>query len=135
VFRYVTATGLLTALSTFQVVCRIEGLASRAGVVLPNFFEPLFIANRLDSFKIVPKLHPVRHCRLKQFQFIAGILFTFATKVDVPFCRTSEHFAFPTVRQPFSGTTAVALALFLRPISLSCKPVEPFGVFSGGNKP
>ena len=65
VFCYVTATGLLTAPSTFQVVCRIEGLASRAGVALDNFFEPLFVADRLDSFKIGPDLNPMRHCRLK----------------------------------------------------------------------
>jgi hypothetical protein len=75
VFCHVTATGLLTALSTFQVVRRIQGLASRAGVVLSEFFEPLFIANRFDSLKIVSELYPMRHCRLKQFQVIAGIFF------------------------------------------------------------
>ena len=44
-FGYVTATGLFTALSTFQVVGGIEGLASWAGIAFPNFFEPLFAPN------------------------------------------------------------------------------------------
>ena len=98
VFCYEIATGLLTALSTFQVVGGIEGFASWAGIVFLNFLEPLFIPNRLDSFKIDPELDPMRHCRLKLFQVIAGILFTFAAKVDAPFCRTSGHSAFSTVR-------------------------------------
>jgi hypothetical protein len=113
VFCCVTATGLLTALSTFQVVGGIEGLVSWAGIVSSNFLEPLFIPNKLDSFKIDPELDPMRHCRLKLFQVIAGILFTFAAKVDVPFCRTSGHSAFFAVRQPFSGPTTIAPALFL----------------------
>jgi hypothetical protein len=72
----------------------------------------LLIANRVDSFKIGPELDPMRHGRLKPLQIIAGILFTFAAKVNAACCRTRGHFAFLTVRQPFSGTTAVALALF-----------------------
>jgi hypothetical protein len=45
VFGYISAARLLTALSTFQVVGGIEGLASWAGIVFPNFLEPLFIPN------------------------------------------------------------------------------------------
>ena len=64
VFGYVNAAWLFTALSTFQVVGGIDALASWAGIVFPNFLQPLFIANRFDSFKIDPKLDPMRHCRL-----------------------------------------------------------------------
>ena len=95
---YVITAGLFAALSTFQVVGWIKGLASRTGVVFLNFLEPLFITNRLDSFKIDPEFDPMRLCRLKLFQVITGILFTFAAKVDAPFCRTSEHSAFFTRR-------------------------------------
>jgi hypothetical protein len=113
VFCYITATGLLTALSTFQIVGGIDGSASWTGIVFLNFLKPLFIPNRLDSFKIDPELDPMRHCGLKLFQVIAGILFTFAAKVDAPFCRTSGYFAFSTVRQSFFGPTSIALTLFL----------------------
>jgi hypothetical protein len=67
VFGYVTAARLFTALSTFQVVGGIDDLASWAGIAFSNLLEPLFIANRLDSFKIDPQLDPMRHCRLKLF--------------------------------------------------------------------
>ena len=108
---YVNTAGFFAALSTFQVIGGIEGLASWTNVVFLDFLEPLFIPNRLDSFKIDPEFDPMRHCRLKLFQVIAGILFTFAAKVDAPFCRTSEHSAFFTVRQPFSRSTSITLAL------------------------
>jgi hypothetical protein len=108
---YVITTWSFAAFSTFQVVGGIEGLASWTGVFFSNLLEPLFIPNRLDSFKIGPKLYPMRHPRLKQFQVIAGILFTFAAKVDTSLCCTGGHFAFPTVGQPFSGPTSITLAL------------------------
>jgi hypothetical protein len=101
VFSYITATGLITTLPTFQVVGGIEGLTSWAGIIFPDFPEPLFIPNRLDSFKITPKLDPVRHSRLKLLQVITGILYTFTAKVDASFCRTSGHSTFLAVRQPF----------------------------------
>jgi hypothetical protein len=110
VFCYVTATRLLTALSTFQVVGGIEGLASSAGIIFPDFFEPLLIPNRSDSFKVVPKLDPMRHCRLKLCQIIAGILFTFAAKVDPPFSGASKHLAFLAIGQPLVRPTSEALA-------------------------
>jgi hypothetical protein len=66
-FGYVITAGLFAALSTFQVVCGIDDLAPWAGKVSSNFLEPLFISNRFDSFKIDPKLDPMRHCRLKLF--------------------------------------------------------------------
>jgi hypothetical protein len=50
--------------------------------VFSDFLEPLFTTDRFDSFQIAPKLDPVRHCRLKLFQVVAGILFTFAAKID-----------------------------------------------------
>jgi hypothetical protein len=65
VFSYVIAARLLTALSAFQIIGGIDGLASRAGIISPDFIEPLFIPNRLDSLKIVPKLDPVNHCGRK----------------------------------------------------------------------
>jgi hypothetical protein len=97
-FCYITATRLLTALSASQVVGGIEGLASRAGIISPDFLEPLLISNKLDSFKVVPKLDPMGHCRLKLCQIIAGILFTFAAKVDAPFSCASKHLAFLAIR-------------------------------------
>jgi len=100
-FGYVITAGLFAALSTFQVVCGIDGLASWTGIVSSNFLEPLLISNRFDPFQIDPKLDPMRHCRLKPFQLITRILFTFAAKVDAPFCRASGHSAFLTIRQPF----------------------------------
>jgi hypothetical protein len=85
-FGDVITTGLFAALSTFQVVCGIDDLAARAGIVSSNFPEPSFIPNRLDSFKIGPKFDPMRHRRLKPFKFITGIRFTLAAKFDAPFC-------------------------------------------------
>jgi hypothetical protein len=132
---YVGTTGLFATLATFQVVGGIEGLASWAGVVSPDLFEPLLIPNRLDSFKIDPKFDPVRHCRLKLFEVTAGILSTFAAKVDAPFRRTSEHSAFFAVKQSFVGPASIASAIFHGPISLFRKSFEPFMVFCRGNKP
>ena len=109
---YVITAGLFTALSTFQVVGGIEGLASWTGIVFFNFLEPLFIPNRLDSSKVNPEFDTVRHCRLKLFQVIAGIFFTFAAKVDVPISCTSKHLAFLTIGQPLVRTASIALALF-----------------------
>ena len=109
---YVITAGLFAALSTFQVVSGIEGLASWTGVVFLDFLQPLFVPNVLDSFKIDPEFDPMRHCRLKLFQVIARILFTFAAKVNSSLRCTSEHSAFFTVRQPFSGPTSITLALF-----------------------
>jgi hypothetical protein len=65
VFGYIIAARLFAALSTFQVVGGIDDLAPWAGIVFPTFLEPKFITNRLDSFKIDPKLDPMRHCKLK----------------------------------------------------------------------
>jgi hypothetical protein len=135
VIGYVITAGLFATLSTIQVVGGIEGLASRTGVVFLDFLKPLFIPNRFDSFKIDPEFYPMRHCRLKLFQVIAGIFFTFAAKVDAPFCHTSEHSTFFTVRQPLSRPTPITLTLFHRPISLPSKSFEPFRVFCCGNKP
>lgn len=132
---YVITAGLFAALSTFQVVGGIEGLASWTGVVFLNFLEPLFIPDWFDSFKIDPEFDPVRHCRLKLFQVIAGIFFTFAAKVDIPLSCTSKHLAFLTIRQPLVRPASIALALFYWPISLSRKSFKPFRVFSCGNKP
>jgi hypothetical protein len=134
-FGYVITAGLFAALSTFQIVGGIDDLAPWAGIISPNFLEPLFITNRLDSFKIDPKLDPMRHCRLKLFQVIAGILFTFAAKVDASFSRASEHLAFLTIRQPLVRPASIAFALFLRKMQLCRHPFEPFRIFSGGNKP
>jgi hypothetical protein len=135
VFGYVTATRLFTALPTFQVVGGIDDLAMRAGIVFLNFLEPLFIADRLDAFEIDPKLDPMRHCRLKLFQVIAGILITLATKVDASFSCTGEHLAFLAIGQPLVRTASITLALFLRTMQLCRKRFEPFRIFSGGNKP
>jgi len=114
VFGYVITTRLFAALSTFQVVRGVDDLASWAGIVLPNFLEPLFIPNKLDSFKIDPKLDPMRHCILKLFQVIAGILFTLAAKIDASLSCTSEHLAFIAKGQPLVRTASVTLDLFLR---------------------
>ena len=65
VFGYVGATRFFAALSTFQVVGGIEGLASWTGIVSLDFLEPLFIANRLDPIEIDPEIDPMWHCRLK----------------------------------------------------------------------
>jgi hypothetical protein len=135
VFGYVIAARLFAAFSTFQVVGGIDDFASWAGIVFPNFLEPLFITNRLDSFKIDPKLDPMRHCRLKPFQVIAGIFFTFAAKVDASYSCAREHLAFLAIRRPLVRPTSIALALFLRKTQLCSKPFEPFRVFSSGNKP
>jgi hypothetical protein len=126
---YVITAGLFATLSTFQVVSGIEGLASWTGILFFYFLEPLFIPNRLDSFKVDPEFDPVRHCRLKLFQLIAWIFFTFAAKVYAPFFCTSKHLAVLTIGQPFVRATSIALALFYRPISLSRKPFKPFSVF------
>jgi|GEM_PF-2114704 len=134
-FGYVIAAGLFAALSTFQVVGGIDDLAAWAGIVTPHFLEPLFITNRLDSFKIDPQLDAVRHCRLKLFQVIAGIFFTFAAKVDASFSCTSENHAFLAIRQSLVRPASIAPALFLRKMQLCRKPFEPFRIFSGGNKP
>jgi hypothetical protein len=112
-FGYVITAGLFAALSTFQVVCGIDDLTAWAGIVSSNFLEPLFIPNRVDSLKIGPKLDTMRHCRLKPFQLITGILFTLAAKFDAPFCCTSGHPALFAIRQPFVGPASIALALFL----------------------
>jgi len=114
VFGYVITTRLFAALSTFQVVRGVDDLASWAGIVLPNFLEPLFIADRPDSFEIYPQLDPMRHCRLKLFQVIAGILFTLAAKIDASLSCTSEHLAFIAKGQPLVRTASVTLDLFLR---------------------
>jgi len=135
VVGYVIAARLFAALSTSQVVGGIDDLAPWAGIVFPNFLEPLFIPNKLDSFKIDPKLDPMRHCILKLFQVIAGILFTFAAKVDASFCCASEHLAFLAIRQPLVRPASIALDLFLRKMQLYRKPFKPFRIFSGGNKP
>jgi hypothetical protein len=135
VFGYVIATGIFAALSTFQVVGGIDGLAPWAGIVFSNFLEPFFITNRLDSFKIDPELDPMRHFRLESFQVIAGILFTFAAKVDASLSCASGHLAFLAIGQPFVRPASIALALFLRKMQLCRKPFEPFRIFGGGNKP
>ena len=126
---------LFTALSTFQVVGGVKGLASWTAVNLLNFLEPLFIPNRLDSSKVAPDFNSVRHCRLKLFQVIAGRLFTFAAKVDTPLSCTSKHLAFLAIGQPLIRAASIALALFHCPISLSRKPFKPFRVFCCGNEP
>ena len=53
VFGHVIAARLFAALSTFQVVGGIDGLAPWAGMAFSNFLEPKFITNRLDSFKMI----------------------------------------------------------------------------------
>jgi hypothetical protein len=113
VFCYIIATRLFTTLPTFQVVGGIDDSTLWTSVVFPDFLEPLFIADRLDSFQIVPKLDPVRHCGLKLFQDVAGILFTFAAKINASFFCTSEHLAFLAIRQPLVRTASIAVALFL----------------------
>ena len=118
VFGDVIAAGFFAALAAFQVVGGIDGLAPWAGIVSPNFLEPLFITNRLDSFKIGPQLDPMRHCRLKLFQVIAGILFTFAAKVDASFSCASEHLALIAIRQSLVRPASIALTLFLRKMQL-----------------
>jgi hypothetical protein len=135
VFCYVTAARLLTALSASQVVGGIDSLALWAGIISPNFFEPLSIPNRLDSLKVVPKLDPMRHCRLKLCKIIAGIVFTFAAKVDPAFSSASKHLAFLAIGQPLVRPTSIALAFLYWPISLRRQRFEPFKVFGGGNKP
>jgi hypothetical protein len=54
VFSHVIAAGLFAAFSTFQVVSGIDNSASRAGIVSPDFPEPLFIPNSLDSLEVDP---------------------------------------------------------------------------------
>jgi hypothetical protein len=109
---YVITVGLFAALSTFQVVCGIDGLTSWTGIVSSNFLEPLFISNRFDSIEIGPQFDPMRHCRLKPSQFITRIIFTFAAKFDSPFSCTSKHLAFLARRQPLVRPASIALALF-----------------------
>ena len=109
---YVITAGLFAALSTFKVVSGIDGLASWTGVVFLNFLEPLFIPKRLDPSEVDPEFDPMRHCRLKLFHVIAGILFTFTAKVDTSFSCTSKHLAFLTIGQPLVRTASIALALF-----------------------
>jgi hypothetical protein len=135
VLCYVTATRRLTAFSTFQVVSGIEGLASWAGIIVPDFFEPLFVPNRLDSFKVSPELYSMRHCRLKLFQLIAGIVLAFTAKVDPAFDGTSKHSAILAIGQPFAGPAPIALALFFRIMPFCGKHFKPFVIFCGGDKP
>ena len=65
VFFHITATRILAALSTFQIVGGVKGPACGARIMSLDFLEPLLIPNRLDSFQVVPKLDPMRHRRLK----------------------------------------------------------------------
>jgi hypothetical protein len=132
---YVMTAGFAAALAAFQIVRGVDGSASRTDIVVPDLFEPLSIANRLDPVEIDPKLDPMRHRRLKLPQVIAGILFTFAAKVDASFCRTGRHFALRAVTQPLCGAAAVATALFHWPVPLGCSLFEPFGIFSGADEP
>jgi hypothetical protein len=132
---YVTAAGLFTAPSTFQIVGGIDDLASWAGVVILHFLEPLFMADRLHPFKIHPQLDPVGHCSLKLFQLIAGILFTLAAKVDASLSCTGEHLTSFAIGQSLIRTATAALALFLGIMELCCKPLEPLRIFMGGDKP
>jgi hypothetical protein len=73
-------------------------LTSRTDIVFPDFLEPLFITNRLDLFKVFPKIDSVRYCGLKLFQVIAGIFFTLAAKVDASFSGAGRHSAFLAIR-------------------------------------
>jgi hypothetical protein len=81
--------------------------------VFSDFLEPLFTTDRFDSFQIAPKLDPVRHCRLKLFQVIAGILRAFNTEIDSPFRAADGYFAYPAIRPSLGRPAAVALDLFL----------------------
>jgi hypothetical protein len=132
---HVSAAWLFTALSAFQVIGGIDCPAARAGVVPPDFPEPLLIAYRFHPFEIRPQFDPVGHCGLKLFQIIAGILIALAAKVDAPFRCAGEHPACSAIGQPFSRATAVAPAFFFGVIKLSRKSPEPLRVFMGGNKP
>jgi hypothetical protein len=95
---YIIATRFFAALSAFQVVGGINGMAPRAGIVPPDFLKPLLITGRPDSFKIVPKLNPMRHRRLKRFEVIAGIFFTCAAKIDALLGRAGGHFAISAIK-------------------------------------
>jgi len=114
VFGYVIAAWLFTALSAFQVVGGIDGPALRAGIVSPDFIQPSLIANSLDSFKIGPQFDPMGLFRLKPFQVIAGIAFTFAAKGDAPLGCASGQFASLAIGQSLLRPAPIASALFHR---------------------
>ena len=133
-FGYIIATRLFTTLSTLQIIGGIDDLAPRAGIIPPNFLEPIFITSRLDSFQINPKLDPMRPGRLELFQVIAGILCTFTAKVDSSFGCASGHLAFLAIRQPLVRPASITFALFPRKMQLFRKFFEPFRIFSGGNE-
>lgn len=88
-FGDIATARLLPALSTFWVIGGVDALAPLAAIVFSDFFEPLSMPDRLDSFKIRPKFYSMRHCRLKLVQFVTRVLFTFATEVDASFSGAS----------------------------------------------
>jgi hypothetical protein len=109
---YIIATRFFAALSAFQVVGGINCFASRAGIVPPDFLKPLLITDRPDSFKIAPKLNPMRHRGLKLFEVIAGVFFTFAAKIDALLGRAGGHLTFFAIGQSLVRPAPVAPAFF-----------------------
>jgi len=108
----IIATRFFAALSAFQIVGGINCMAARAGIVPPDFLKPLLVTGRPDSFKIVPKLNPMRHRGLKRFEVIAGIFFTFAAKIDALSGRAGGHLAFFAIGQSLVRPAPVAPAFF-----------------------
>jgi hypothetical protein len=104
---HVITAGFFAAPATFQIVGGVDGSASWASIVFSNLLEPSFITNRLDSFKTGPELYPMRHFRLKQFQIIAGICFTFAF-----FIRLTNVVSFSLHGNPHPRLVAHAHRLF-----------------------
>lgn len=97
-FGDIIATGFSAALPAFQVIGGIDRLTPWTGIVFSDFPEPLLITDGFYPFKIIPKFDPVRHCRLKLFQVIAGIFPAFAAKVDATPGGTGRHFALLAIK-------------------------------------
>jgi len=84
-FGNVITTRFFAALSTFQVVRGINGLALWTGIVFPDILKPMLIAHGPDLLQVIPKLNPMRPFRLKLFKISAGIILTFNAKIDSSF--------------------------------------------------
>ena len=96
-----TATGLMTTLAAVSIIGGVDDLALRAGIVFSDFLKPLSPAGRLDPGEIAPQLDPMRHGRLKLLQILAGVLGTFAAKINPLLFGARRHFAVPAIGEPF----------------------------------
>lgn len=88
---HVLAARLFAALPAFQVVRGIDGPACSAGKVLGHLSIPGLVSGFLDPFMRFPQLDPVRLCRLKGLQIVAGVLRALAAKVHALFSGAFRH--------------------------------------------